>query len=156
MKAEPRMPIRDPDLRDAVLEHEVRPGDSLWGQLAELQRRRDAGADARTSTGGSIVTADELRRRHPEAGRKIEEEARAEERERIRRIEEVARPGCEDLIRRAKYERTEMTAEKIGERRKEVREEIERLEDPFGCSARTTGAADGWRDDFSRAEGLSG
>lgn len=38
---EPRMPIRDPDLRDGVLEHEVRPGDRLWGVLVELQKRRD-------------------------------------------------------------------------------------------------------------------
>lgn len=38
---EPRMPIRDADLRDAVLEHEVRPGDPLWSRLVELQRRRD-------------------------------------------------------------------------------------------------------------------
>lgn len=35
-----RMPVRDGDLRAAVVEHGVRPGDPLWGLLVELQRRR--------------------------------------------------------------------------------------------------------------------
>lgn len=59
------------------------------------------------------MTGEELRRRHPEAARKIAARAREEERERIRRIEEVAEPGHEDLIENAKYERPEMTAEQV-------------------------------------------
>lgn len=62
------------------------------------------------------MTADEIRDRYPEAARRIAAEARREERERIRRIEEVARPGCEDLIRRAKYEDPSMTAEDVSRR----------------------------------------
>ncbi len=38
---EPRAPIRDRDLREAVAEHEIRPGDPGWRALVELQRRRD-------------------------------------------------------------------------------------------------------------------
>lgn len=59
------------------------------------------------------MTADELRRRHPEAAAEIAAEARREERERIRAIEEVARPGAEELIETAKYRRPETTAEEV-------------------------------------------
>lgn len=37
-----RMPLRDPDLRQAVHEEGVRPGDKCWRLLRELQARRDA------------------------------------------------------------------------------------------------------------------
>lgn len=39
---EPLMPIRDADLREAVMQAGIRPGDALWRLLCELQRRRDA------------------------------------------------------------------------------------------------------------------
>lgn len=42
MNHEPRMPIRDADLREAVVEAGLRPGDALWRLLVELQARRDA------------------------------------------------------------------------------------------------------------------
>lgn len=37
-----RMPLRDADLRQAAHEAWIRPGDSSWGLLRELQARRDA------------------------------------------------------------------------------------------------------------------
>lgn len=39
--AEPRMPLRDSDLREAAFEDQLRPGDPSWSLLRELQRRRD-------------------------------------------------------------------------------------------------------------------
>lgn len=36
------MPVRDADLRQAVTEDEIRPGDPTWSALTELQARRDA------------------------------------------------------------------------------------------------------------------
>lgn len=41
-EGEPRAPIRDRDLRHAVAEHGLRPGDPAWRALVELQRHRDA------------------------------------------------------------------------------------------------------------------
>lgn len=41
-EGEPRAPIRDRDLRHAVAEHGLRPGDPAWSALVELQGRRDA------------------------------------------------------------------------------------------------------------------
>lgn len=38
---EPSMKIRDADLRFAVTEDGIRPGDRTWSLLTELQRRRD-------------------------------------------------------------------------------------------------------------------
>lgn len=35
------MPLRDADLREAAVEHEIRPGDPGWRLLVELQERRD-------------------------------------------------------------------------------------------------------------------
>lgn len=37
-----RMTIRDADLRRAVTEDGIRPGDPSWSLLRELQHRRDA------------------------------------------------------------------------------------------------------------------
>ena len=37
-----RMKIRDADLRQAVTEDGIRPGDPSWSALTELQHRRDA------------------------------------------------------------------------------------------------------------------
>lgn len=38
---EPRMQVRDRDLRRLVHHHGARPGTELWKALRELQRRRD-------------------------------------------------------------------------------------------------------------------
>lgn len=39
---EPRMPIRDAELRAAVVESGAYPGSQTWSALVELQRYRDA------------------------------------------------------------------------------------------------------------------
>lgn len=38
---EPRMKVRDSDLRQAVHSHGAYPGSDLWNLLRELQERRD-------------------------------------------------------------------------------------------------------------------
>lgn len=38
---EPRMPLRDADLRGAVSREGIRPGDETWRLLVELQERRE-------------------------------------------------------------------------------------------------------------------
>lgn len=40
-RTEPRMPLRDSDLRSAAFEDQLRPGDPSWNLLRELQKRRD-------------------------------------------------------------------------------------------------------------------
>lgn len=40
-QGEPRMPLRDADLRGAVSREGIRPGDETWGLLVELQERRE-------------------------------------------------------------------------------------------------------------------
>lgn len=41
VRREPRMPLRDSDLRQAAFEDQLRPGDPSWSLLRELQERRD-------------------------------------------------------------------------------------------------------------------
>lgn len=49
--AEPRMAIRDADLRQAIHANSAPPGTRLWKLLRELQRRRDREGDGRQEGG---------------------------------------------------------------------------------------------------------
>lgn len=61
-----RMPIRDSDLRQAVSESGIRPGDEAWSALTELQRRRDA--EEGWSRTPSSDRGDDKRRRAADEG----------------------------------------------------------------------------------------
>jgi len=68
------MKIRDPDLRNALWEDGIRPGDPSWSLLLELQRRRDAeklGEDLEPPAGQS-APADPKGKPPPRASRRGE------------------------------------------------------------------------------------